>query len=148
MMLSRLIRSGRAQATVELAFAGIIFAMLILGGIDAGRAVWNYNTLAHAAREGTRYAIVHGATSTDPSGPGSPYFTEPDIDTKVAEVVTENASGLDTGRLVVEAEWPDGSNDVGAEVTVTARYTYEPIVDFLDIISFEMSSSSTMTITH
>ena len=148
MKLPRLIRSARAQATVELAFAGIIFAMLVLGGIDAGRAVWNYNTLAHAAREGTRYAIVHGATSTDPSGPGSAYYTEPNVDAKITEVVAENASGLDPDRLVVEAEWPDGSNEVGAKVTVTARYTYEPIVDFLDLISFEMSSSSTMTITH
>ena len=62
--------SERGQALVETSLALIVLFIMIFGAIDAGRAVWNYNTLAQATREGTRYAIVHGANATDPSGPG------------------------------------------------------------------------------
>ena len=40
--------------------------LLVFGIIDLGRAVWEENTLAYAAREGTRYAIVHGSGCESP----------------------------------------------------------------------------------
>ncbi len=36
----------------------------------------------------------------------------------------------------------------GDPVTVTSRYTYQPIFNFLGILSFTMASSSTMDITN
>lgn len=36
----------------------------------------------------------------------------------------------------------------GDPVTVTSQYTYQPIFNFLGILSFTMSSSSTMDITN
>ena len=43
--------------------------MLLLGIVDFGMAMFAQNTIAHAAREGARYAVTHhgdtaGATST------------------------------------------------------------------------------------
>jgi Flp pilus assembly protein TadG len=55
-------RDERGQALVEFAFILPVLLLLILGLIDIARAVQEENTLAFAAREGTRYAIVHGAT--------------------------------------------------------------------------------------
>ena len=138
----------RGQALVEFAFVGFALALLVLGMFDVGRAVWNYNTLAHATREGTRYAMVHGASSSDPWGPGSAYFTPPNTDTKVRETVEESASGIDTSRLTVEAEWLDGTNAAGTRVKVTSHYSYDPVFDFFGIASFTMNNSSTMEITH
>lgn len=138
----------RGQALVEFALVGIVFFIVVLGMIDVGRAVWNYNTLAQATREGTRYAIVHGANSSDPSGPGSAYFTPPNGDTKVTEAVETYASALDPLQLTVEAEWLDGTNEIGSRVKVTSRYTYDPIFDFLEVVSFTMTSSSTMETTY
>ncbi len=54
-------RDDGGQALVELAFILPVLLLLILGLIDVARAVEEENTLAFAAREGTRYAIVHGA---------------------------------------------------------------------------------------
>ncbi len=138
----------RGQATVEFALVGIVLFILVIGAIDVGRAVWNYNTLAQATREGTRYAIVHGARSSDPSGPGSSHYTPPNSDEKVTEVIQKAAGGLDTSQLTVEAEWVDGDNSIGSRVKITSRYTYEPVIDFLGIVSVNMSNSSTMEITH
>lgn len=138
----------RGQALVEFALVSIVFFIFVFGMIDAGRAVWNYNTLAQATREGTRYAIVHGAASTDPSGPGSENYTPPDSDTMVTEQVEKFGGGLNPSRLTVRTEWPDGSNRAGSQVTVTSEYEFEPIFNFLGLVSFTMTSSSTMEITN
>ncbi len=144
----RTLRGEGGQALVEFSFVAIAFFILVLGTIDVGRAVWNYNTLAQATREGTRYAIVHGSLSTDPSGPGSSYYTPPSTDTKVTQTVKQFGSGLDQSQLTVQAQWLDGDNQDGSHVKVTSNYTFQPFVNFLGIVSFSMGSSSTMTITN
>lgn len=136
------LRREGGQALVEFSLVSLVFFMLIFGMIDVGRAVWNYNTLAQATREGTRYAIVHGANSSDPSGPVS------DNENKIEDVVEKFASGLDLDELDVDVAWPNGANSDGNPVTVTSEYTYQPIFNFLGILSFTMSSSSTMDITY
>ena len=141
-------RGERGQALVEFSLVSIVFFLLVFGMVDVGRAVWNYNTLAHATREGARYAIVHGGDSLDPSGPGSDYYTEPDTDSMVTQQVETFGGGLSPSRLTVQAEWPDGSNIAGSHVKVTSQYEFEPIFDFLGIASFTMTSSSTMLITN
>mgnify|MGYP000500059501 CR=1 FL=1 len=69
--LSRPERS-RGQALVEFALVAPLLFLLILGTIEAGRFIFYYELLNHAAREGARYAIVHGARSDCPSGPPPP----------------------------------------------------------------------------
>ena len=141
-LLRTAIRREGGQSLVEFSLVSLVFFLLIFGTIDVGRAVWNYNTLAQATREGTRYAIVHGANSSDPSGPAS------DNDDKIEEVVEKFASGLNLAELDVAVAWPNGTNSDGNPVTVTSQYTYQPIFNFLGILSFTMSSSSTMNITN
>ena len=140
--------SERGQALAEFAVASIVFFILAFGMFDVGRAVWNYNTLAQATREGTRYAIVHGADSSDPSGPGSENYTPPDSDTMVTQQVEKFGGGLDPSRLSVLAEWPDGSNTSGSHVKVTSQYEYQPFFNFLGLVSITMTSSSIMEITN
>ncbi|MCH7699187.1 MAG: pilus assembly protein [Chloroflexi bacterium] len=138
----------QGQSLVEFALVSIVFFILAFGMVDAGRAVWNYNTLAQATREGTRYAIVHGANSADPSGPGTVYYTPPNTDTNVTQQVEKFGSGLNVSRLTVQTEWPDGSNTSGSHVKVTSQYQYEPMFNFLGLVSITMTSSSTMEITN
>jgi Flp pilus assembly protein TadG len=60
MMLHRIRRDGsRGQALVEFALVVPIFVLLLVGLFDIGRAVWNYNTVANAAREAARVAVVN-----------------------------------------------------------------------------------------
>ncbi len=51
-------RRGLGQATVEFALVAILFFLLMLGIVDFGRAIWEYNTLSNATREGARFASV------------------------------------------------------------------------------------------
>ena len=69
----------RGQGLVEFALVFPVFILLLLGIFDLGRAVYAYNTIGDAAREGARVAIVNQIETspdcvlgpTDP-GPGEP----------------------------------------------------------------------------
>ncbi|HEX5039095.1 MAG TPA: TadE family protein [Candidatus Limnocylindria bacterium] len=49
---------SRGQSLVEFALILPVFVLLIVGILDFGRAVFAFNTLNNAAREGARVAIV------------------------------------------------------------------------------------------
>lgn len=48
--------SQRSQALIEFALVSPVLLLLIFGVIDLGRAIFYYDTLNHAAREGARVA--------------------------------------------------------------------------------------------
>ena len=52
-------RRDRGQALVEFALVIPLFLLMMLALFDLGRAVFAYNTLTNAAREGARLAIVN-----------------------------------------------------------------------------------------
>jgi Flp pilus assembly protein TadG len=115
-------RDERGQALVEFAFVLPILLLLMLGLLDVARAVWQENTLAYAAREGTRYAIVHGSSSESPVGPSN---TGP-IQTRVQD------SAIGVANITVTASWPDlaGSTpctDRGCRVIVDATAPFVPL---------------------
>lgn len=141
-------RGEGGQSLVEFSFAAVIFIIIVIAMVDVGRGVWNYNTLSAATREGTRYAIVHGELSSDPSGPGGSHYTPPDYDEKIAERVAAHASGLSPDRLNVTAEWIDGSNTMGDRVRVTSTYEYTPVFTGLFGGGITLRSSSTMRISY
>jgi len=55
--LRRRHRGQQSQALIEFALVSPILLLLIFGIIDIGRAVFYYDTLNHAAREGARAAV-------------------------------------------------------------------------------------------
>ena len=61
---------SRGQAQVEFILS-ILFVMLFtFGMLEMVLLVYTYNVLADSAKEGVRYAIVHGTHSATCSGPG------------------------------------------------------------------------------
>lgn len=50
------------QALVELVLVLPIFLALLFGIIDLGRVIWANDSVANAAREGSRWASVHAGT--------------------------------------------------------------------------------------
>ncbi len=115
----RLAREGRAQSLVELAFILPILLLIVTGLFDLARAVFAENTLAYAAREGTRYAIVHGSASSTPVGPTNT------SDPTIASVVRNAAIGVPN--ITVTTSWPDGNNDRNSRVSVDATAPFVPL---------------------
>jgi hypothetical protein len=131
-------RRERGQALLETTLTVLVLIIFFFGLLEGARAVWQYNILAHAVREGTRYAIIHGSNSSDASGPG---------DTGDVEVVVRDAaSTLDEDALTVIVNYPDGSNDPGDTVEVEARYQFSTMLPIVPLPSITMSSKSRMTI--
>ena len=60
----RTLRNRRGVAVVEFAVVAPVFFVLVFGMIEFGRMVMVQQIITNAAREGTRLAIVPGATTT------------------------------------------------------------------------------------
>lgn len=101
------VQSG--QAMVEFALTIVFLFLLIVGAIQMILLMHAYNTLADAAKEGIRYAIVHGTENTICSGPGNPNVspvvtcTDPNANNVVAAVTNfanlsfQNVSSTNNG---------------------------------------------------
>ena len=50
-------RGQRSQALIEFALVSPVLLLLLFGIVDIGRAVFYYDTVSHAAREGARVAV-------------------------------------------------------------------------------------------
>jgi hypothetical protein len=102
----------RGQSLVEFALLLPLMLLIVTGLMDVARAVWQENTLAYAAREGTRYAIVHGSygnPAADPNDPSYPACVTPPLDpvicVNIPNVVRKAAIGVPN--VSVTVTYPD-----------------------------------------
>src|SRR5688572_15608879 len=106
----------RGQALAEFSLLAPIFLFMIFALIELGRAVYYHQILDSAARDGARYAVVHGLKSTQPSGP-YPLSMLPTVNTidpngdNVVDVVEDRAVGVidKAGSLTVRVKWCDAT---------------------------------------
>lgn len=68
-------RTERGQGLVEMALVLPIFLLILIAVFDLGHVVWSNDALANAAREATRYAIVHGGAASNSCPVGPPAAT-------------------------------------------------------------------------
>lgn len=136
-------RHSRAQALVEFALVAPLFFLLLFAIIDFGRYVYYVQILNNAAREGTRYAIVHGSASLDPTGPGS---SDPAGD-KVKAVVRNYAIGvIGTGvELAILPTW-DPDNGRGNPVSVRVTYQFRSVIPIVPLPAVTIRGESTLVI--
>ena len=133
-------RRSTGQAMVELAFALPIFLIILFGLIEGGRYVFYSETLNHAAREGARYAIIHGEHAEIGVPTGPPH--DPTA-AAVKQAVREAAFGLQGGGDIVIPDplYQPNNNRRGSLVTVTLSYTYTPIVPVFGSITIDAEAS-------
>lgn len=140
-------------AVVEMAFVGPVALLLILGIMDLGIAVWSYSNITQAAREGGRYAQVHGsqyaagvAGQPSSAGPVTPASGPTANDPNVDQVVRRYAY-VHQNNLTVQSSWPNGDNNPNSPVTVQATYSYSPLL-FLKLGTLTMRTQTTMIINY
>ncbi|MDB5308375.1 MAG: TadE family protein [Gemmataceae bacterium] len=141
-------RSG--VTTVEMAIVGPIALILIIGIMDIGLAVWSYNNISEAVREGGRYAQIHGSkyaawAATQPAGT-TPASGPAANDANVDKVV-RSYSFVSQSNLTVTSSWPNGDNHPNSPVTIDATYTYSPTLIF-GLGTLTLKTSSTMYINY
>ena len=144
-------REDRGSSLLEFALISFMFVIVLAGVVEMGRMVLVYNTIANAAREGTRYAIVHGGTRSGPGATGVNGPSGPGNTTQVQTVVKNFASAglVDTTALTITVSYPNGNNTAGSPVAVKVLYTYDPFVNFFSsILNTTLGSTSEGVITY
>lgn len=112
-LISR-IESEDGQGMVEFAVVAGLFCFTLLGIMEFGLAAWSRNSVASDAREGSRYAIVHGARSAAVAG---------GIVADSASVATYVKSKTQLGNSIrVRTVWPT-DKEPGSVVKVSVAYT-------------------------
>ena len=124
----------RGAVILEFGLAFLLFFSVLYGIMEFGRIVASYNILSGAAREGVRYASVHGSSS------GS-VATASDVQ----DVVRNWAIGLDTSAVAVTTTWTPGKAP-GNTVNVKASYTVTPFTGLILTSGLTVQSSSQMAI--
>lgn len=56
----RIHRSCRGSTMVEFTLVAIPLIFVLISVFEVSRAMWIYDTVAHAVRKGNRFAVVHG----------------------------------------------------------------------------------------
>ena len=120
-------QSGITAVQFGLALPAIMAT--IMGTIEMGQLMMAQSSIAHAASEGTRYAMVRGSTSETIAS-----------ESEIGAFVKDHLTGLDTDKATVSVQWqPD--NQPGAQVTIDIAYAYEFAALGLDPINLSGSST-------
>jgi hypothetical protein len=138
-----------------------LFFLLLFTIIEGARFILYYEMVNNAAREGARYAIVHGSNSSCPTGPmplplvnSCAEGPDPNGD-RVKDAVRDSAIRLATrGDLFThDPVWwtgddppqcgatSSGDNERGNRVTVCVDYEYDPILPVLPNITISVEST-------
>jgi hypothetical protein len=158
---------------VEFALIFPIFILLLVGIFDLGRVIWVNDTLATAAREAARYAIVHGAKSACPVGPPAPGIDIPTANAScpypspnrqaIKDVAQTWAAGTSTDVTVSvcygvvtactgdvdQVSNPVPSNARGTQVMVTVTSVVNlSVPSLIGFSGFDLSATSTMLVNH
>jgi len=125
-------KKQKGQSTIEFALSIVTVMFVIFCCWELLMAVYTASVLADAAKEGVRYAEVHGSNTTLCSGPNTanPCANDP-LANNVGALVKSyaKASLHNTAAISVSVTYPDGTNDAPNRVVVTVSYTYVPYIN-------------------
>ena len=150
------VRSG-GQSLVEFALVIPIIVLLIAGFVEIGRAVFAFNTIANAARQGVRVAAVNqlnDVTECDTTRPVEDPF-EPHWSIRGCAITAAGTLGITTANVSIAYAPPfdtsldcDPTLHIGCIATVTVTYDYSVATPFVNMLigSFTISQSSQMPI--
>jgi Flp pilus assembly protein TadG len=133
---------NEGSSLVEFAVSVPVLLTFFFGLIQVSIASYTRAAISECAREGTRYAMVHGSTCETASG-ASCTLTAPAIESYVSSIPWPNLGG---GGMTVIANYPDINESPGSRVQVTVTYVFPLNVPFTPKSSFTMSSTSLMYI--
>lgn len=136
-------RLRKASAVIEFTLVGVPLIFILISTFEMARGIWTYHTLAYAVKEGTRYAVVHGANCA----------LIPNACTRtlgqVATRIKDSAIGMDPAQfnltftpssgaavtcalancVSLASMWPPAdANNPGVDVQISGTYPFNTIV--------------------
>jgi hypothetical protein len=147
-MLLRSVRCRRRAASLaESVITYSVVFMLMFGITIVAMGVYSYQQVAALAREGARWASVHGGQYNAETG--NAMATQTSI---YNTAILPKAVGLDTNQLSATASWTNANEMpinlvngavVTNQVTVTVTYQWNPLL-YLGSMTLQSTSVATM----
>ena len=111
------------SSLVELGVVACLLLTFIFGIMDFSRFMYAYHFVSEVAREGTRYAAVHGSTfgsACSSSLPYACYATSANVQTYVQGLAP---SGITSTSVTATTTWPGKLSGASGSCTTTANST-------------------------
>ena len=105
------------QAAVEFALVIVSLVLLLFSMLEMTMFIYTYAALTGAAKEGVRFAVVHGASAANPAAPA-------DVVNTVKTYAAASLHSVPSTNITVS--YP-GGNSPGSTVQVSVSYPYQPI---------------------
>lgn len=125
-MIRRFAASCAGNAAIEFALCASVFFMMLFGIVELGRLMYTYHELVQAARIGTRYAIVHGASSSAPA-----------TASQIAGVTAAASAAITTAEVSVAFS---PNNQAGSQVTVAIAHPFRFLFGIMPAGPFTLTS--------
>ena len=155
-------RDGHGQGLVEFALVFPVIVLILFGVFDFGRAIYAYNTIANAARQGARVAAVNQVVTAntrcnedmpveDPSNPDWSVLacaasSAVSLGVQTSDVVVAYAPPASTPKLACPSPPSITSQvSVGCIVSVTVTYKWTPNTPVIGNILGPITLTSTST---
>jgi Flp pilus assembly protein TadG len=149
-------RGAPGQGLVEFALVFPLIILLLMGIFDLGRAIYAYNTVANAARQGARVAavnqVVSANTQCDEDRPVEDPLN-PDWSIKACAASSAIALGIPTTAVTVSYSVPPGTTltcgsplNVGCIANVTVTYSWRAITPIIGNLVGPITMTSTSQI--
>ena len=153
----------RGAVVVESAVILPVLFLLVIGMCVLGPGVFCYQQVATLAREGARYASVHGAQyAAEQSALTKTKVLPADYAEIYNKAILPRAVAMDTNSIVFDSSsvvWPNGNSPIVANpnstppgapliatVSVTVKYNWTPQVGFIGPV--QMQSTATMPMSY
>lgn len=117
----------KGVALVETALSILIAVFVMFWMWELIMALYTYSVLSDAAKEGVRYAIVHGTGNSSCDGPST------GCDSTAANTIAKvrdyaSFSLHDISAVAISVTYPDSSSAAGSRVKVAVSYAYIPYI--------------------
>jgi Flp pilus assembly protein TadG len=130
-------RRAKGQVAFESAVAMTAFLLMTFGILDVARAYWTWQALGNAAREGARWAIVHGSDAG---------LTKKQTGDQLQDYVDQQFGKALPQGWKSKVTWPNNSNDPGQPVKVEIESEFNAATPLLAMQKLKLSGVSEMQI--
>lgn len=111
---------------IETALGLLVVIPLVFWMIELCMFTYTMSVLGDAARQGVRYAIMHGTDSSNCSGPSSGCGDSSGANVTAWVKAYAASSFHDLSDMNVQVSYPDGSSAPPSRVQVSIQYLYVP----------------------
>lgn len=122
-------RDDLGSIMIETTLGFMIMMTMVLGIIECSMMAYTFSVMEESAREGVRYASVHGIDSASCEGPSSGCdATAANVVSDVKAYAATFTSGL--SGMTVTVTYPDSASTATSRVKVAISCTYSPVFHF------------------